>query len=139
MWAHDRELKNRPVHYSGKASTFPLQYCIVASPIRLKFFLLVNFIKIAAPLRVGSIQVKNISLLGVPLLPVQFSKFFLQDIFSSIHTSCVNFIRIAPLLRVVSIQAKNIGLWGVPLPLPILKIFRPGYFLVHTHILCEFH
>jgi len=26
-------LKNRPVHYRGKASTFPLQYCIVASPI----------------------------------------------------------------------------------------------------------
>ena len=131
----------------------------------------VNFMKIAALLRVGSIQVKNIGLWGVPLPPVRFKKLFVQDIISSIHTSCVNFIKIAPLLRADFIQVKNIGLWGVPLPpvrfkkffvqdifssihtsyvnfgsvsaagktvLPSKKIFCLEYFLVHTHILCEF-
>ena len=33
---------NRPLHYRGKANTFPLQYCIVASPIGLKFSVLVK-------------------------------------------------------------------------------------------------
>jgi len=82
----------------------------------------VNFIKIAPLLRVGSIQVKNVGLWEVPLPPVRFQKFFVQDVFSSIHTSCVNFIKIAALSRVGFIQIENTGLWGVPLP-PVR--FRP--------------
>ena len=76
----------------------------------------VNFIKIAPLLRVGSIQVKNIGLWGVPLPLARFQKFFVQDIFSSIPTFCENCIMIAVLSRVGSIQVENIGLWGVPLP-----------------------
>ena len=66
--------------------------------------------------------------------PDRFQKFFVQDIFSSIHTSCVNFIKIEAFLRVVPIQVKNVGLWGVPLPPDrFQKFFVQDIFLsIHT-------
>ena len=78
--------KNRPVHYRGKASTFPLQYYTVASPIGLKFSLLVNFMKIVTLLRAVSIQVKNIGLWGVPLPPGRFDPFTIPAYSSPKHT-----------------------------------------------------
>ena len=57
----------------------------VASPIGLKFTLLVNFMKIVTLLRVASIQVKNIGLWRVPL-PRSDSKKFLSRIFSRPYT-----------------------------------------------------
>ena len=73
---------------------------------------------------------------GTPPPPYRFQKFFVQDIFSSIHTSCVNFIKIAPLLRAVSIQAKNIGLWGVPLPPDQFQKFFVWNIFSSIHTFC---
>jgi len=67
--------------------------------------------KIDALLVEGAIQVKNIGLWGEHLPPTQIQKFFIHDIFSSIHTFGVNFMKIGALLVVGAIKAKNIGLW----------------------------
>jgi len=59
--------------------------------------------KIGALLVVGAIQVNNIGLWGAHLPPILIEKFFVQDIFSSIITSCVNFMKIGALLVVGAI------------------------------------
>ena len=51
--------------------------------------------------------------------PIRFQQ-ILQNVFSSIHTSCVNFIKIAALLRVGSIQNKKYkSMKGTPPSSPI--------------------
>ena len=62
--------------------------------------------------------------------PIRFQQ-ILQNVFSSIHTSCVNFIKIAALLRVGSIQNKKYrSMKGTPPSCPISAICNASRVLV---------
>ena len=72
--------------------------------------------------------------MGIPHPPIQFQKFFVQDLFSSIHTSCVNFIKIAPLLKVsIHTSQKYRSMGGTPPPNRFQKFFVQDIFSsIHT-------
>ena len=75
---------------------------------------------------------------GVPLPPIWFQKFFVQEVFSSMHASCESFIKTAALLRAGFIEVENIGVWGVTLPpVRFLPIFNTSLFLGKTHVLLK--
>ena len=117
------------MHYRGKASTFPLQDCTVASPIGLKFSLLVNFIKIVTLLRVVSIQVKNIGLWGVPLPPLLILKIFCLEYFlANIHILCEFRATFKGRLH----TSQKYRSMGGPLP---PADYNTSLFLAKTHIL----